>query len=133
MLTRPYSANLHIVPFREVVIGVRCLFHRSAQRAVLVFDTKWSKVVCAGPIIQLGLEKSRKSPSFDCVLGGGWFVWCSEESLLILDDPICHLHELLFQTCNGRLVHVRLGDELWELDCCSNKLSYWVRRLERSE
>ena len=32
-------------------------------------------------------------------------------------DPVCQLVQLLAETVDGLLVHVRLGDELWEVGC----------------
>lgn len=32
-------------------------------------------------------------------------------------DPVCQLVQLLAKTVDGLLIHVRLGDELWEVGC----------------
>jgi hypothetical protein len=32
-------------------------------------------------------------------------------------EPVCKLHELLAETIHGLLIHVRLGNELWERHC----------------
>ena len=58
-------------------------------------------------------------------------IFLGKQALKVLRnrDPVCQLVQLLAETVDGLLVHVRLGDELWEVGC-GELVFYSISRMQ---